>query len=255
MTDLVGRDQWRPPTETGPAVKVKNISKTWGKIRALRSVDLNVKRGELFGLIGPNGAGKSTLMKSLIGTVKLDSGNIKILGMNPAAEPLRVRAHTGYVPESETPPSFLKVYEFLDFVLDVRGKDRDPVAKEKWVEFFDLSSHRETIAKDMSKGTRQKLMLASAFIHEPPLLLLDEPFINLDPIYQRKVKDHLLEYADNGGTVLISTHMLSLAEELCERVAVLHKGDVLITDKTSKIVKRYGTLERAFLENVGYYST
>lgn len=232
---------------------VSEAVKDYGEIKALSSVDITVKRGEMFGLIGPNGAGKSTLMKSLIGTVKLTSGSVRVLGMDPAKEDLRIKALTGYVPESETPPSFLKLDEFLDFVMEVRGRDPSPEGKKRWMDFFDLSSHRNIIAKDMSKGTRQKLMLSSSFIHDPPMLLLDEPFINLDPIYQRKVKDYLIEYVKIGGTVLLSTHILALAEELCGRVCIINKGRSLITDRTGRIIEEYGSLENAFLRKVGYY--
>ncbi len=251
---MVKGGRWDPPGKDGPAVSVRGISKTFGQLKALDDVNIQVERGEIFGLIGPNGAGKSTLMRSLIGTERPDLGRIGILGMDPSTESLRIKSFTGYVPESETPPSFLKLDEFLDFVMDTRRRETDEVGKKKWVDFFDLEPYRQTIAKNMSKGTRQKLMLSSAFIHEPPLLLLDEPFINLDPIYQRKVKDHLLKYARNGGTVLLSTHILSLAEELCGRVAIINKGRVMITDNTGKIKKRYGSFEKAFLQNVGYYS-
>jgi ABC-2 type transport system ATP-binding protein len=246
------RDRWKAPSREGPAVSVSGASKSYNKVKALSSVNIEVKRGEMFGLIGPNGAGKSTLMKSLIGTVLLDDGAIRVLGLDPKDDGLSIKASTGYVPESETPPSFLKLDEFLDFVMDTRGRKPDKAGKKKWVEFFDLESHRETVAKDMSKGTRQKLMLSSAFIHDPPLMLLDEPFINLDPIYQRKVKDYLLEYVKNGGTVLISTHILSLAEEICDRVAIINKGKELAMDHTGNIVKEFGSLENAFLKGVGY---
>jgi ABC-2 type transport system ATP-binding protein len=251
---LPGRGTWDPPPEDGPAVSVNGICKTYGRIEALDHVDLKVERGEMFGLIGPNGAGKSTLMKSLIGTVKPDCGEVKVLGLNPGIEGMRIKSFTGYVPESETPPSFLKLDEFLDFIMDTRGRKPDNEGKRRWVDFFDLESHRHTIAKDMSKGTRQKLMLSSAFIHKPPLLLLDEPFINLDPIYQRKVKDYLIEYVEGGGSVLLSTHILSLAEELCGRVSIINKGKVFLTDSTKDIVEDHGSLEKAFLYGVGYYS-
>lgn len=244
---------WKKPSVKGPAVTVKGASKSFGEVRALESVNVVVKRGEMFGLIGPNGAGKSTLMRSLIGTVKLDNGRIRILGLDPRYDSLSIKAAAGYVPESETPPSFLKLDEFLDFVMNARGLPPDEEGKKRWIDFFDLTSHRETIAKDMSKGTRQKLMLTSAFIHEPPLLLLDEPFINLDPIYQRKVKDHLIDYVEKGGTVLISTHILSLAQEICGKVAIINKGRELMMDGTARIVDEFGSLENAFLKGVGYY--
>lgn len=250
---MEGSGRWKTPSRKGPAVLVKGATRSFGKVKALSSVDLKVKRGEMFGLIGPNGAGKSTLMKSLIGTIQLDSGSTRVLGMDPKTDGLSIKAAIGYVPESETPPSFLKIDEFLDFVMNSRGKPPNEKGKKKWIKFFDLDSYRETIAKDMSKGTRQKLMLSSAFIHKPSLMLLDEPFINLDPIYQRKVKDYLLEYVEKGGTVLLSTHILSLAEEICGRVAIINKGKELMMDTTDNIVDNYGSLENAFLQGVGYY--
>jgi ABC-2 type transport system ATP-binding protein len=212
-----GLRKWEPPSRHGPAVSVKGAHKAWGKVKALKGVDLEVRRGEMFGLIGPNGAGKSTLMKALLGSVKLDEGTIRVMGMNPNADDLRIKAFTGFVPESESPPSFLTLVEFLDFVMDVRGLEPSRKKREELMRFFDIEGMENTIARNMSKGTRQKLMLSSALIHDPPLLLLDEPFINLDPIYQRKVKDRLSDYVRNGGTVLISTHILALAEEICYR--------------------------------------
>lgn len=253
MRDPGPRGKWNPPSSHGPAVEVKGAVKTWGKIKALKSVDLKVRRGEIFGLIGPNGAGKSTLMKALMGSVKLDDGTVRVLGLNPNVEDLRIKAYTGFVPESESPPSFLTLFEFLDFVLHSRGMNASLKKKRRWTEFFDLEGHESTIARNMSKGTRQKLMLSSAFIHEPPILLLDEPFINLDPIYQRKVKDHLREYTDDGGTVLISTHILALAEELCDTVSIINKGRILRTNRKSLLVDEFGGLEKAFLTLVGYY--
>lgn len=253
MRELGPRGKWNPPSMHGPAVEVKGAVKTWGKIKALQSVDLEVRRGGVFGLIGPNGAGKSTLMKALMGSVKLDDGTVRVLGLNPNAEDLRIKAYTGFVPESESPPSFLTLSEFLDFVLHSRGMDSSLNKKKMWTTFFDLEGHTNTIARNMSKGTRQKLMLSSAFIHEPPLLLLDEPFINLDPIYQRKVKDYLSEYTSNGGTVLISTHILALAEELCDNVSIINRGRILRTDRKSDLVQEFDGLEKAFLTLVGYY--
>ncbi len=248
------RGKWEPPKDHGPAVSVRAAKKTWGKIKALKNVDLQVRRGEMFGLIGPNGAGKSTLMRALLGSVKLDEGEVRVLGMNPNIEDLRIKAHTGFVPESESPPSFLTLREFLDFVMDVRGLKRSSEASSQWTKFFDLEGIEQTIAKNMSKGTRQKLMLSSAFIHKPRLLLLDEPFINLDPIYQRKVKDYLASYVKEGGTALISTHILALAQEVCDRVAIIHKGRILKMAPTDELVEEFGSLESAFLELVGYYS-
>ncbi|MEA3559314.1 MAG: ABC transporter ATP-binding protein [Candidatus Thermoplasmatota archaeon] len=254
MTGTIKGPKWDPPTGLGPAVNIRGAVKSWEGVHALKGVDLEVRRGEIFGLIGPNGAGKSTLMRSLLGMVKLDEGSVRILGLNPRTEELRIKAYTGFVPESESPPSFLTLNEFLEFVLHVRGMEPSKEKKDRWTRFFDLEGSGNTIARNMSKGTRQKLMLSSAFIHEPPLLLLDEPFINLDPIYQRKVKDHLLEYVKDRGTILISTHILALAEELCDRVAIINKGKILKTGRTRDILKDHDSLEEAFLNLIGYYS-
>ncbi|MGA1822964.1 MAG: ABC transporter ATP-binding protein [Thermoplasmatota archaeon] len=252
MADLSPRRGWQPPKIGGFTVEVSRACKNYGGVRALKGVDIRVRKGSLYGLIGPNGAGKSTLMKSLFGSVRLNEGSIRVMGLNPAVEDLRIKAFTGIVPEAEMPPSFLTGSEFMDFSMEVRGLKPSNKEKNRWFSFFDIEGQSDIISKDLSKGTRQKLMLASAFIHKPPLLLLDEPFINLDPIYQRKVKDYLREYVDGGGTILISTHILPLAEEICDTVSVLHKGEILRTDKTEEILSESADLESAFLEMVGY---
>ncbi len=238
----------------GPAIDVDSVTKDYGRTRALDDVSLRVMPGELFGLIGPNGAGKTTLMRSLIGALTLDEGRVRVMGMNPSTERDMIKTLSGIVPEAETPPSFLTPDEFMEFVMNVRGKRTNAKEKEWWLAFFDMENQRDQIAKDLSKGTRQKLMLTSAFIHKPPLLLLDEPFINLDPIYQRKVKDYLLTYIKKGGTILLSTHILGLAQELCDRVAILHKGRILKIAPTAEIIEDKGDLEEAFLDLVGYRS-
>jgi ABC-2 type transport system ATP-binding protein len=225
---------------------------TYGRTVALDGVDLTVRPGTLHGIIGPNGAGKSTLMGSLIGSVRLEAGSVRVMGLVPPGDHLSIKAAAGIVPESETPPSFLKTDELLDFVMEVRGLAPDRSKNDGWVDFFDLQSNRDKIAKDLSKGTRQKLMLASALVHEPDLLLLDEPFINLDPIYQRKLKDLLRGYASNGRTILLSTHILSLAEELCDEILVINKGRALWSGPTRELVAENGGLEKAFLRLVGY---
>jgi ABC-2 type transport system ATP-binding protein len=233
-------------------IEVLDAKKTFGRTVALDGVDLKVRRGTLHGIIGPNGAGKSTLIGALTGSVKLDDGRVKVMGFVPPAQHLAIKTYAGIVPESETPPSFLKVDELLDFVMEVRGLEPERSRNDRWVEFLDLESSREKIAKDLSKGTRQKLMLASAFIHEPDLFLLDEPFINLDPIYQKKVKDLLKGYVSSGRTIVLSTHILPLAQELCDSILIMNKGKVLWSGPTSDLVKERGDLETAFLDMVGY---
>ncbi|HEV8594437.1 MAG TPA: ABC transporter ATP-binding protein, partial [Thermoplasmata archaeon] len=148
-------------------------------------------------------------------------------------------------------PSYLTAYEYLYFVSRVR---KIPAAEGRiggWLDYFDLQDVRRTICKDLSKGTRQKLMLAAAFLHEPKLLFLDEPFINLDPIYQRKVKDYLVEYVEGGGTVFMCSHLLDIAEKLCDRVAVLHEGRLIAQGSLETVRGSEQDLEAAFLKLVG----
>lgn len=137
---------------------------------------------------------------------------------------VEVRARVGVVPEFESPPSFLTGEEYLRFVCRARGLSDATPRVDRWLGFFELGEHRNTLCKDMSKGMRQKVMLAAAFIHEPGLLFLDEPFINLDPLFQKKVQGYLREYIAGGGTVFMCSHLLEIAERLCSRLAVIHQG-------------------------------
>ena len=232
------------------ALEVQGLTKFYGSVPALQGVDLAVEEGEFFGLFGPNGAGKTTFLKVLTGQLAPTKGHARVLGIDVAERPLAVKEAVGIVPEVESPPSYLTSYEYLYFVCRVR-KVADAEAKiTRWLEFFDLGDVRRTICKDLSKGTRQKLMLAAAFIHEPKLLFLDEPFINLDPIYQRRLKDYLREYVDGGGTVLMCSHLLEIAEKLCDRVGILNAGHLIAQGALKDVRGGEKDLESAFLRLV-----
>lgn len=233
------------------AIEARGIVKRYGKFEALKGIDLTVQPGEFFGLFGPNGAGKTSLLKVLTGQLEPTAGSASVLGIDVARRPLEVKAAVGIVPEVESPPSYLTSYEYLYFVGRVRGVHDLDKRILTWLDFFELDSMRHTICKDLSKGTRQKLMLAAAFIHEPKLLFLDEPFINLDPIFQRRVKDWLQEYRAHGGTVLMCSHLLDMAEKLADRVAVIQEGRVIASGSLSEVRGQYEDLETAFLHLVG----
>src|SRR5512136_725181 len=171
-------------------LEARDITKEFGIMKALDRVSLTVEKGDFFGIFGPNGAGKTTLIRILTGQLDPTSGSYRVLGVDGVKEPLKVKELIGIVPEVESPPSYLTGYEYLYFVGKVRKLDNLEDRIDKWLTFFDLETKKGVICKDMSKGMRQKLMLASAFIHEPELLFLDEPFINLDPIYQRTLRDY-----------------------------------------------------------------
>jgi ABC-2 type transport system ATP-binding protein len=209
-----------------PDIEVTKASKRYGSLNALDGVNLTVEKGEFFGFLGPNGAGKSTLLKILTGQLRQDSGSVSVLGIDNEKQ-ISLKGRIGVVPEAETPSSFLTAREFLELVGRIRGISDSAGKVDSWLDFFELSGRSNVLCKDLSKGQRQKVMLASAFIHEPGLLFLDEPFINLDPIFQRKVRNYLLERNEKGVTIFMCTHILEIAEKICSRVALINNGKVV----------------------------
>jgi ABC-2 type transport system ATP-binding protein len=232
-------------------IEAKDLVKEFGGLRALDHVSISVDKGDFFGFFGPNGAGKTTLIRILTGQLAPSSGEASVLGVDAVSEPMRVKELVGIVPEVESPPTYLTGYEYLYFVGRVRKIDRLEDRIEKWLAFFDLEAKQGTICKDMSKGMRQKLMLASALIHEPSVLFLDEPFINLDPIYQRILRDYLQEYVTNGGTVFMCSHILEISERLCNRLAIVNLGKVVAQGRKDELLRKGGNLEELFLKSVG----
>jgi ABC-2 type transport system ATP-binding protein len=232
-------------------LEAQEIVKDFGAMRALDHVSLTIQKGDFFGFFGPNGAGKTTLIRILTGQLAPSSGSINVLGVDVVKDPLKVKELIGIVPEVESPPTYLTAYEYLYFVGKVRNLDKLEDRIDKWLTFFDLLEKKGTICKDMSKGMRQKLMLASAFIHEPALLFLDEPFINLDPIYQRTLREYLEEYISKGGTVLMASHILEIAERLCNQLSIVNLGKVVAQGSMEELLKDGDSLEKLFLRSVG----
>ncbi len=235
------------------AIEARGLTKRYGNVQALRGIDLRIEKGEFFGLFGPNGAGKTTMLRILTGQLRPTEGDALVLGVDVVREPLKVKALVGIVPEVESPPSYLTAYEYLEFVGRVRKVDALDARVARWLAFFDLNDERDTLCKDLSKGTRQKLMIAAAFLHDPGLVFLDEPFINLDPIYQRKLRQFLQDYVAGGGTVFMASHLLDIAERLCDHVAVIRDGSVIATGSVNQIRGGEADLESAFLRLVGVH--
>lgn len=232
-------------------ISTRDITKEFGDLKALDKVSLSVENGNFFGLFGPNGAGKTTLLKILTGQLLPTHGAASVNGIDVVKRPMDVKRSIGIVPEVESPPSYLTAHEYLYFVSKVREvKDIEPRI-EHWLEFFGMEGSEGKICRDLSKGGRQKLMLASAVIHEPKTLFLDEPFINLDPIYQRKTKDFLLDYIGGGNTVFMCSHLLEIAEKLCDSVAVINNGKIVASGSIDEIRGDNGDLESAFLRITG----
>ena len=235
-----------------PLIEINNLVKKFGSFVALNGVSLDVYPGEVHALLGDNGAGKSTFIKLLTGQLKPSIGGVEVLGINAANDPQKLKANIGIVPESESPPSFLTPAEYLQFVGRLRDLDDVNSKVEYWLDWFGLEDKRDTICKDLSKGQRQKIMLATAFIHEPKLLFLDEPFANLDPIYQRKCRQWLLDHVAGGGTIFLCSHVLEMAERMCNRMAIINQGKVLAAGDVSSLkVNTDETLEDVFIRLVG----
>ncbi|MBN1431529.1 MAG: ABC transporter ATP-binding protein [Methanomicrobiaceae archaeon] len=233
-----------------PVIKTENISKKFGELKAVDEVNLGVEKGSLFGLLGPNGSGKTTMIKMLTGQIKPSSGSAKVLGIDPVKEGIRVREVVGIIPEQETPPSFLTSGEYLSFVAKIRKIDGIEEKSDWWFDYLDFADKKDVLCKDLSRGTRQKLMFAQAFLHDPEIALIDEPLINLDPVMQRKVKKFLKDYVESGNTVFLSTHILEIAEEICTDFAILHKGRLLHTGKTDELKEKGMHLDDFFMELV-----
>lgn len=233
-------------------IYAEGIKKKFGNFYALNGINLIVNKGDFFGLFGQNGAGKTTLLKILTGQITPTEGNAFVLNINSSENPIEIRRKIGIVPESESPASFLTVKEFLYFIGKIRNVEKLEEKIEHWVKFFDLKEKENTLCKDLSKGMRQKIMLASAFIHSPELLFLDEPFINLDPIYQKKLREYLISYQKNGGTVFLCSHILEIAEKLCNRIAIIDDGKIIAQGSIEELKKSKDEhLEEIFYRLVG----
>jgi len=211
------------------AVKLSGVTKRYGDIIAIDYLSLDVKSGEVLGLLGPNGSGKSTTLKMILGLVKPDSGIINVFGMNVQEHPVEVKRLIGYVPESPTIYEFLTGLEFLDLTGDIYGMN--PSEKEKRVKEYlralELEGREGDLISSYSEGMKQKVVIISALMHRPKLLLLDEPLSSLDPRSARIVKDLIRELAAEGVTTIMSTHVLEIAQAMCDRIAIMHEGRLL----------------------------
>ena len=227
-------------------ISCNELSKKYDDVLALDKVNIDIEKGEFFGLLGPNGAGKTTLLKILTGQIKSSEGTAEILGMNIEDNVIDVKKKIAIVPEQESPPSFLTPREVLEMVASIRQIENPDI--EEWITFFELEAMEGRVCRNLSRGQKQKVMLAAAFISNTELMFLDEPFINLDPIVQTKVRDWLIQYVENGGTVFLNTHLLENAQRLCDRAAIIHNGKIQSMIKINELDSQNISLEELFHE-------
>lgn len=231
-------------------IEIHSLTKRFGELTAVEDLSITIKSGELFGFIGLNGAGKTTTLQMLSGQLPPTSGTAKVSSIDVAADPISVKAVIGIVPELEYPPSFLTVEEYLHFVSSVRGLPENGNV-DRWIEFFGLEEKRETMCMSLSKGQKKKVTLSAALLHEPRILFMDEPFLDLDPLFQRKFKAWLLDFVKSGGTVFLSTHILELAEKLCTRMGIIDKGRLVAVGSLEELRSGAGEdLEHIFVRLV-----
>ncbi len=209
-------------------IRFEGLTKRYGKFTAVRPLDLHVRRGEMFGFLGPNGAGKTTTIRMLTGVLRPTAGRVLIGGHDVAAAPTLAKALVGYIPDRPFLYEKLTGAEFLRFVSGLWGLDGAKAESRaaELLELFELSGWKDTLVESYSHGMRQKLLISSAFVHGPELIVVDEPMVGLDPKAARLIKDLLRAFVDQGGTVFLSTHTLEVAEALCERIAIIQQGAI-----------------------------
>lgn len=234
-----------------PAIQIQNLTKSYGDVIAVDDLSLTVAEGELFGLLGPNGAGKTTTMETLTGQITPESGEVSVLGIDPVREPTAVRERVGVLPEKESPPSFMTPREYFHFIGAVRGLADGEVDErvETWADRLGFPEKLDTVSTDLSRGQQQKVMIAGAFLHEPAVVFIDEPLANLDPIVQERVKRFFREYREAGNTMIITTHDVDVAAELCSRVGIVYGGRIVADVRPSELSPRE-TLLDVFLNRV-----
>ena len=239
------------------AVTLESVSKRFGDVWAVRDLSLRIGYGRVYGLLGPNGSGKSTTMKMILGLVKPDSGKILVDGIDVSKDPVEVRKIVGYVPETSRLYDYLTGIEYLDFIGEAYGMSPEERKRriEEFLEAFELKGRENELISGYSKGMKQKIALIAALIHKPRILILDEPLSGLDPRSARIVKDLIHELAEEGVTTIFSTHILEIADAVCDELAIMYEGRKIAEGKPDELKQMAGesgsTLEEVFLKLTG----
>ncbi|MDR1272862.1 MAG: ABC transporter ATP-binding protein [Clostridiales Family XIII bacterium] len=230
-------------------LRIEHLVKTYGGRRAVDDLSLHIAPGEIYGFIGHNGAGKTTTLKAVCGVIEFDGGEIYIAGKSVKKEPLECKRRTAFIPDNPDLYDFLSGIKYLNFIADVYGVSAEDRRERirKYADIFELSSDLAQSISAYSHGMKQKLALISAFIHDPDFLVFDEPFVGLDPKASRTMKDLMREKCDHGGAVFFSTHILEVAEKLCDKVAIIKDGRLVASGGMDEI-RGDSSLEELFFE-------
>ena len=230
-------------------LEISHLTKTYGEKKAVDDLSLHIAPGEIYGFIGHNGAGKTTTLKAAVGILQFDGGDIRIGGISVREDPLACKKQLAYIPDNPDLYDYMSGIKYLNFIADVFGvcaAERQERIR-RYADLFELTGDLAQPISAYSHGMKQKLAIISAWIHEPKLIIMDEPFVGLDPKAAHLLKGMMRELCDNGGAIFFSTHVLEVAEKLCDKVAII-KGGKLIRCGTMDEVKGDTSLEDVFLE-------
>jgi len=230
-------------------LRIENLTKKYGDKSAVDNLSLHIKRGEIYGFIGHNGAGKTTTLKACCGILQFDSGEIYVDGISVRENPLACKSKIAYIPDNPDLYEFMTGIKYLNFVADIFGvskSERNSKIKE-YADIFGLTDDLAQTIGSYSHGMRQKLAIISALIHSPELIIMDEPFVGLDPKSAHSLKQIMREICNNGGAIFFSTHVLEVAEKLCDKIAIIKDGKLIKCGDTEE-VKGDSSLEAVFLE-------
>ena len=230
-------------------LRIEHLTKKYGEKKAVDDLSLHIEKGEIYGFIGHNGAGKTTTIKSVVGILDFDEGEIFIDGKSVKKESLECKRVIAYIPDNPDLYEFMSGLQYLNFISDIFGIEEKERKEriEKYSTAFEINEDLASPISSYSHGMKQKLTIISALVHDPKLIIMDEPFVGLDPIASHLLKDIMREKCNEGGAIFFSTHVLEVAEKLCDKIAII-KGGKLIKSGTMEEVKGDSSLESVFLE-------
>lgn len=230
-------------------LKIEHLSKRYGEKKAVDDLSLHIKAGQIYGFIGHNGAGKTTTLKSIAGILQFDQGDILIDGKSIKQEPIACKQIMAYIPDNPDLYEYLSGIKYLNFIGDIYGIDLTKRQEriKKYSEMFEIADSLKDPISAYSHGMKQKLAVISALIHQPKLMIMDEPFVGLDPRATHLLKGLMKEICDQGGAIFFSTHVLEVAEKLCDQIAIIKKGKLIVAGNTQDVIGD-DSLEEVFLE-------